>query len=70
MLFSTIHHAAFSRRAGLGRIAMRLLSTVLKWQDRANQRHLLRGMPDHMLKDIGLTRADVDGEASKPFWMP
>jgi len=69
MFLSAIHRATFSRRAGLGRFVARLLSAVLEWQDRANQRHRLRGMSDYMLKDLGLTRADVEWEASKPFWM-
>ena len=69
MPLSAIYRATFWRRASPNRIAVRLLASILEWQDRANQRHQLRTMPDYMLKDIGLTRADVDGEASKPFWM-
>lgn len=52
-----------------GRIGGVLLNAVLRWQDRANQRHRLRMMSDAMLKDLGLSRADVDREASKPFWI-
>ena len=40
----------------------------LAWLERARQRRQLRQLGDHMLKDIGLSRADVDAEASKPFW--
>ena len=32
------------------------------------QRRHLQFLSDHMLRDIGLTRADVRAEASKPFW--
>jgi len=42
--------------------------TLLAWQDRAGMRHHLRSLNDHQLKDIGLTRADVEREACKPFW--
>jgi uncharacterized protein YjiS (DUF1127 family) len=28
----------------------------------------MRQLSDHTLKDIGLSRADVEGEANKPFW--
>ncbi len=69
MPLSAIYRTTFSRRARLGRLAIRMLTAVLEWQDRANQRHQLRSMSDFMLKDLGLTRADVDSEASKPFWM-
>ena len=40
----------------------------LAWLERARQRRQLRELGDHMLKDIGLSRADVEAEASKPFW--
>ena len=42
--------------------------TLLLWQDRARQRAHLASLDDRMLRDIGLSRADVTGEASKPFW--
>lgn len=46
----------------------RLVDSFFTWQERANQRHALEGLNDHALKDIGLTRVDVAGEARKPFW--
>lgn len=36
--------------------------------ERHRGRRLLQGMSDHMLKDIGVTRADVDRETRKKFW--
>ena len=41
---------------------------ALGWLERAHQRRHLAMLSDHMLKDIGLTRADVEAEISKPFW--
>ena len=41
---------------------------ALSWLERARQRRQLRELGDHMLKDIGLSRADVEAEAAKPFW--
>jgi uncharacterized protein YjiS (DUF1127 family) len=41
---------------------------VLGWLERVHQRRHLAQLSDHMLKDIGLTRADVETELSKPFW--
>ena len=43
---------------------------VLGWQERAQQRRQLETLSDHMLRDIGLTRADVLAEATKRFWQP
>jgi uncharacterized protein YjiS (DUF1127 family) len=44
--------------------------TLLTWLERARQRRHLLSLSDHMLRDIGLSRADVEGEAGKPFWRP
>jgi uncharacterized protein YjiS (DUF1127 family) len=51
---------------GAGRIA----EIGLTWFDRASQRRQLGELSDHMLRDIGVTRADVWAESSKPFWRP
>jgi uncharacterized protein YjiS (DUF1127 family) len=48
----------------------RAAESVLSWQERARQRHQLQCLSDHMLRDIGLTRADVLAESTKPFWRP
>jgi uncharacterized protein YjiS (DUF1127 family) len=39
-----------------------------RWAERRRGRRHLRELSDHMLKDLGLSRADVEGEASKQFW--
>jgi uncharacterized protein YjiS (DUF1127 family) len=41
---------------------------VLAWHERARQRRQLQQLSEHMLKDIGLSRADAAAEISKPFW--
>ncbi len=38
------------------------------WRERETQRRQLRMLNDRMLRDIGLTRSDVDHEIRKPFW--
>jgi uncharacterized protein YjiS (DUF1127 family) len=48
----------------------RLIDLLLEWQDRARQRRALMALSDPMLKDIGLSRADAEREARKPFWRP
>jgi uncharacterized protein YjiS (DUF1127 family) len=48
----------------------RIVDLVLTWHERARQRRHLRSLDNYMLRDIGLSRADVEGEAGKPFWLP
>ena len=45
-----------------------LVSRVRHYRKVAYQRKMLAQMSDHMLKDIGITRADALNEANKPFW--
>lgn len=45
-----------------------LVETMFAWQRRLADRRSLESMDDRMLRDIGLTRADVYSETSKPFW--
>ena len=58
------HGWSWSRAAG------RALDLLLLWHQRARDRRQLESLSDHMLRDIGLSRADVFAEASKPFWRP
>jgi uncharacterized protein YjiS (DUF1127 family) len=48
--------------------AVNLKKQVRLWQRRSNERRLLGQMNDHILNDIGLTRADVEVETAKYFW--
>ena len=50
-------------------VAARLLAMVFTWRERARQRRQLCALEDRMLKDIGLTRVDVEREAGKNFWV-
>jgi uncharacterized protein YjiS (DUF1127 family) len=44
-------------------------STLLaRWLDAARSRQTLEELDDHMLRDIGLTRAEAQREAGKFFW--
>jgi uncharacterized protein YjiS (DUF1127 family) len=47
---------------------LRGFEILLLWRDRANQRHALAQLDDRMLRDVGLSRADVWWESRKPFW--
>ena len=54
------------RRAvgGLGRALARLG----EWRRRIRERRELAGLSDRMLSDIGITRAEAQFLADKPFW--
>jgi uncharacterized protein YjiS (DUF1127 family) len=47
---------------------LRLADRLLSWIERSRQRRQLGALSDNMLKDIGLSRADVDYESRKGFW--
>lgn len=40
-----------------------------EWR-RYRSRRMLAQLDDYMLKDIGVTRAEAQFEAGKPFWIP
>ena len=44
------------------------LDRLLGWHEVARQRRALLALSDRMLKDIGITRAEAEREASRPFW--
>lgn len=57
-------------RSRLGELA----STVRLWNCRRRERQALLALADtdalsdHLLRDLGLTRAEVRAEGRKPFW--
>ncbi len=53
----------------LDRALLAAFEKLYVWQERARQRHQLAEMSDYMRTDLGLSRSDVDFEASKPFWI-
>ncbi len=66
------------RSAGIGG-ASALLSALMAlplyalemaafWSELARQRRSLGRLDDRLLRDIGLTRADVEAETTKRFW--
>jgi len=46
----------------------RLVELLQEWRDRYRQRRQLATLDQYMLRDIGLSSADVDQELHKPFW--
>ncbi len=62
---------AFDRATMVRRLsaaAIGLFDTLLEWQERERQRRHLMALDDRLLRDMGIGRADVEFEASKPFW--
>jgi uncharacterized protein YjiS (DUF1127 family) len=47
-----------------------VLATLRAWTERWRHRTRLLELDDRMLRDVGLSRADVEREAAKPFWTP
>jgi uncharacterized protein YjiS (DUF1127 family) len=59
---------ALGLRLGLRSAAARALVGLLRWHEIARQRRALLTLDDRMLKDIGITRAEAEREASRPSW--
>ncbi len=51
-----------------GSLLVRTFDTLFAWLERAGSRRSLASMSDFQLKDVGLSRADIQGEVDKPFW--
>lgn len=57
-------------RASLFGRVVRALDRLSEWHKRAAERRELLEMPEHLLKDIGISRIDAYQEYRKPFWRP
>ncbi|MBP2302206.1 DUF1127 domain-containing protein [Azospirillum picis] len=56
-------------KAGLvGRSAWWLFELLFATLERHKQRQALSALDDHLLKDIGISRAEAEQEVTKPFW--
>ena len=45
-----------------------IIEAPIAWLERMRERRQLAGLSDDMLKDIGVSRADVEHVVEKPFW--
>ena len=50
------------------RAPAKMIDTLLLWQERVAERAHLASLDDRALRDVGLSRADVEHETSQPFW--
>lgn len=73
-IHDTLTHSA--RGDGMGRrlshrwgsALVAAVDTFGTWNERRRQRRALESLPDHLLRDIGVSRLDAEQEADKPFW--
>lgn len=45
-----------------------LFGYMVSWQQQAEERARMRKLPEHQLRDVGLSRAEVDTMLRKPVW--
>jgi len=57
------------RKVQMGLVS-RVVDLMLTWSDRMRQRRHLAELDDRLLQDIGVSRADIENEISRPFWRP
>jgi uncharacterized protein YjiS (DUF1127 family) len=57
-----------SRASFIGEGLVGLFNRVSEWTERRRARTHLYQMPDYILSDIGVSRAEVESEYDKPFW--
>ncbi|HUA56786.1 MAG TPA: DUF1127 domain-containing protein [Candidatus Sulfotelmatobacter sp.] len=50
------------------RVVGGMLARLRGWQVRARQRREIAALTERDLRDIGLTRAQLQSELGKPFW--
>ncbi len=53
---------------GPGGATGHFFDALVSWHERAQQRRDLRSLDDRLLRDIGVSRAEAEEEARKPFW--
>jgi uncharacterized protein YjiS (DUF1127 family) len=69
MSVHALRAAGASREArGTQKFVAVAVARLLRWHELARQRRALLALDDRMLKDVGVTRADAEHEASRPFW--
>lgn len=45
-----------------------LLTLLARWNRRVTERRAMRRIDDHLLRDIGLDRLQLEKMAARPFW--
>jgi uncharacterized protein YjiS (DUF1127 family) len=68
MVSHVVVRPAVPRTRGLDPIISGTLRLLRAWRARARQRREALALSDRELRDIGLTREQLQRELSKPFW--
>ena len=68
VLLAPSHAKAERVVAFLRAVLRRIPHTISLWSRHVETRHAMAMLSDHMLRDIGLTRNDVERQLLKPFW--
>jgi uncharacterized protein YjiS (DUF1127 family) len=72
MSVRAVHSARNGIAFQLGRrvqaFAVLACARLLRWHELARERRALLVLNQRMLKDIGVTRAEAEREARRPFW--
>jgi uncharacterized protein YjiS (DUF1127 family) len=63
-----VSHQHSARRTATDGVMAVFLRGVAESFRRARQRRDLAALSDHSLRDIGLSRVDIESEISKPMW--
>ncbi|WP_374651811.1 DUF1127 domain-containing protein [Dongia sp.] len=61
-------HFGRSSHGGATSLPRRLLAFLFDCLEIRRQRRALEALDERMLKDIGISRCDVEAEISRPFW--
>ena len=64
-IYGNVSLSSFAAPRRLGRS---LVLGFLALEERRRQRAALMALDDRLLKDIGLSRADVERECGRPIW--
>ena len=60
----------YHRRAQVmkGQIGVAWIARISRWYQLSRERACLRQISDAALKDLGLSRADIEAESHRAFW--
>lgn len=61
-------NAAWRMPAARAGALARLVTTLMRWRERARERRQLLAMTTRELRDLGLSNVDAWREANKPLW--
>ncbi len=68
MTVQDIHYEVFHALRPVEGVLRRIASAFSAWRAREEQRRALTQLSDHLLRDLGLSEADVWRETRGSFW--